>query len=77
MRTLQNKTLAALDSNINALKSLGHQQQNSFLDERATLLTRTPIPAVTLKDDRGKTFALDKYMIDVLLQMGKQINNLN
>ena len=31
MQALQNKTLAALESNTNALKSLGHHQQSSFL----------------------------------------------
>ena len=74
MQALQNKTLAALDSNTNALKSLGHHQQSSFLDERAALLTPTPDPPVTLKDDRGKTFAVDNDMIDTLLEMGKQTN---
>ena len=72
VQALQNKTLAALDINTNALKSLGHNQQSSFLDERAALLTRTPNPPVTLKDDRGKTFAVDNDMIDTLLEMGKQ-----
>ena len=77
----QNKTLAALDSNTNALKSLGHHQgtrlsdqQSSFLDERAALLTPSPDPPVTLKDDRGETFAVDNDMIDILLEMGKQKN---
>ena len=42
MQALQNKTLAVLDSNTNTLKSLGHHQQSSFLDERAALLTLTP-----------------------------------
>ena len=42
MQALQNKTLAVLDSNTNTLKSLGHHQQNRFLDERATLNTHTP-----------------------------------
>ena len=54
MQALQNKTLAALDSNTNALESLWHQQQNRFLDERAALITPTPDAPVTLKDDRGK-----------------------
>ena len=71
---LQNKISAALDSNTNALKSLGHQQQNSFLDERAALLTPTPDPLVKLKDGRGKTFTVDNDMIDILLLMGKQTN---
>ena len=52
MQALQNKTLAALDSNSSALKSLGHHQQSSFPDERAALLKPTPDPPVTLKDDR-------------------------
>ena len=59
MQALQNKILAALDSNTNALKSLRRQQQNSFLDERAALLTPAPNPPVTLKDDRGKKFAVE------------------
>ena len=66
MQTLQNKTLAVLDSNTNTLKSLGHHQQNSFLDERAALLTPTPDPNTTLKDDRGQIFAVDNDMIDIL-----------
>ena len=74
MQALQNKTLAALDSNTNALESLGHHQQSSFLDERAALLTPMPDPPVTLKDDRGETFAVDNEMIDILLEMGKQTN---
>ena len=74
MRTLQNKTLAVLDSNTNSLKSLGHHQQNSFLDERAALLTPTPDPHTILKDDRRQTFAVDNDMIDILLLMGKQTN---
>ena len=41
-QAFQNKTLAALDSNTNTLKSLWHQQQNSFLDEPAALITPTP-----------------------------------
>ena len=51
-----------------------HQQQNSFLDERAALITPTPDPPVTLKDDGGNTFAVDNDMIDILLEMGKQTN---
>ena len=74
MQALQNKTLAVLDSNTNTLKSLGHHQQNSFLDERAALLTPKPDPHTTLKDDRGQTFAVDNDMIDILLLMGKQTN---
>ena len=54
MQALQNKTLAALDSNTNALKNLWHHQQNSFLDERSALLTTTPDPPVTLKVDEAK-----------------------
>ena len=59
IQALQNKTLAELDSSINTLKSLGHHQQNSFLDERDALLTPTPDPRTTLKDDRGQTFVVD------------------
>ena len=75
MHVLQNKTLAGLDSNTNALKCVGHHQQSSFCDERAALLTPSPDPPVTLKDDRSKTFAVDNDMIDILLEMGKQTNN--
>ena len=74
MQALQNKILAVLDSNTNTLKSLGHHQQNSFLDERAALLTPTPDPHTILKDDRGQIFAVDNNMIDILLLMGKQTN---
>ena len=74
VQALQNKTLAALHNNTNALKSLRHHQQSSFLDERGTLLTTTPDPPVTFKDDRGETFAVDNDMIDTLLEMGKQTN---
>ena len=66
IQALQNKTLAA-----NALKSLGHQQQSSCLEERAALV---PTTAVTLKYDRGKTYAGANDMIDILLLMGKQTN---
>ena len=72
MEALQ--TLAALDSNTNVLKSLEHQQQSSFLVERAALLLPLPDPPVKLKDDRGKTFSADKVMIDILLLMRKQTN---
>ena len=72
MQTHQRKTLAALDSNTNALKCLGRQQQKSFLDERAALLTPTPNPPVTLKDDRGETFAVDNDRIDILLPTCEQ-----
>ena len=74
IQALQNKTLAVQDSNTNTLKSLGHHQQNSILDERAALLTPTPDPHTTIKDDRGQTFAVDIDMIDILLLMGKQTN---
>ena len=74
MQTLQNKTLAAVDSNTNALKILGHHQQSSFLDERAALLTPKTDPPETLKDDRSEIFAVDNEMIDFLLEMGKQTN---
>ena len=74
MQALQNKTLAERDSNTNTLKSLGNHQQNSFLDERASLLTPTPDPHTTLKDNRGQTSAVDKDMIDILLLMGKETN---
>ena len=73
IQALQKKTLAALDSNTNALKSLGHHQgtrfsdqQSIFLDEQAALLTPSPDPPVTLKDDRGRTFAVDNDMTDIL-----------
>ena len=74
MQALQNKRLAVLDSNPNALQSLWHQQQNRFLDERAALLTLTPHPPVNLKVDNGKTFTVDNDMIDILLLMGKKTN---
>ena len=74
MQALQNKTLAVLDSNTDTLKSLEHHQQNSFLDEGAALLTPTPDPHTTLKDDRGQIFAVDNDMIDILLLMGKETN---
>ena len=54
MQALLNKTLVVLESKTNTLKSLGHHQKNSFLDERAALLTPTPDPHTTLKDNRGK-----------------------
>ena len=54
MQALQNKILAVLDSNTNTLKSLGHHQHNSFLDDRAALLTPTPDPHTILKNDRGQ-----------------------
>ena len=48
--------------------------RNGFTDDRAALLTPTPDPPVTLKDDRGEAFAVDNDMIDILLEMGKQTN---
>ena len=59
MQALQNEILAALNSNTNALKRLGHHQQNSFLDERAALLTPSTDPPITLKDDRGELFTVE------------------
>ena len=55
-------------------QKVGYQRQSSFLGERAALLSPTPVPAVTLKDDRGKTFTVDSDMIDILLLMAKQTN---
>ena len=40
------------------------QQQGKSLDDRA----------VTLKDDRGKTFTVDNDMIAILIEMGTQTN---
>ena len=74
MQALQNKTLAALESNTNAFKSLGHRQQSSFLDERAALLTLLPNPSVTLKENGGKAIAVENDLINVLLEMVKQTN---
>ena len=54
MSALQNKKLAALEEYTNFLKALDSQQQSSFLDDRAALLSPTLSPAITLKDDRGK-----------------------
>ena len=48
--------------------------QSIFLDERADLFSTTADPPVILKDDKGKTFALDNDMTDILLLMGKQTN---
>ena len=73
MQALQNQTLAALEDNTNALKSVEHQRQSSFL-ERASLLSPTLDPPVTLKDDRDKTFTEDNELIEILLLMGKQTN---
>ena len=73
MQALQNQTLAALEDNTNASKSVEHQRQSSFL-EQASLLSPTLDPPVTLKDDRGKTFTVDNEMIEILLLMGKQTN---
>ena len=61
MQTIQNKTLEALTPN--------NEQQRSFLELQATPLA--------LEDDRGKTFAVENDMIDILLLMGKQANNSN
>ena len=58
MQVLQNKTLEALNNN--------NEQQRSFLELQAA-------PS-TLKDDRGKKFAVDNDMIDILLLMCKQTN---
>ena len=71
MQALQNETLAALADTTSS------QRQNSFLDERAALLTPTRDPPVTLKDDRGQIFALDNGMIDIWLLMGKQTIRIN
>ena len=73
MQALQNQSLAALEDNTNALKSVEHQRQSSFL-EQASLLSPTLDPPVTLKDDRGKTFTVDNDMLEILLLMGKQTN---
>ena len=73
MQALQNQTLAALEDNTNALKSVEHQRQSTFL-EQASLLSPTLDPPVTLKDDRGNTFTVDNDMIEILLVMGKQPN---
>ena len=73
MQALQNQTLAALEDKTNALKSVEHQRQSSFL-EQASLLSPTLDPPVTLKDDRGKTFTVGNDMIEILLLMGKQTN---
>ena len=64
MQALQNQTLAALEDITNALKSVEHQRQSSFI-EQASLLSPTLDPPVTLKDDRGKTFTVDNDMIDI------------
>ena len=53
-----------LADDTNALKSVGYRQQSSFLDERAALLSSAPVPAVTLNDDKGKTFIVDNDMVD-------------
>ena len=63
MQTIQNQTLAALADT--SPKSVGYQQQSSFLDERAALLSPTPDPLLTSKDDRGKPFALDNDIIGI------------
>ena len=64
-QTLQNQTLEALAYNTNVLKALDTQQQSNSLNDRA----------VTLKDDRGKTFTVDNDMIAILIEMLKQTNN--
>ena len=64
-QTLQNHTLEVLAYNTNVLKALNPQQQSNSLDDRA----------VTLKDDRGKTFTVDNDMIAILIEMGKQTIN--
>ena len=46
--------------------TLSYEQQRSFLELQAALST--------LKDDRGKTFAVDNDIIDIVLLMGKQTN---
>ena len=63
-QTLQNQTLEALAYNTKVLKALDPQQQSNCLDDRA----------VTLKNDRGKTFTVDNDMIAILIEMGKQTN---
>ena len=63
-QTLQNQTLEALAYSINVLKALDTQQQSNSLDDRA----------VTLKDERGKTFTVDNDMIAILIEIGKQTN---
>ena len=73
MQALQNQILAALEDNTNVLKALDFQPESCFLEDRANLLSHPPIPAVTLKDDRGKTFTVDTDMVDILLLMFKQI----
>ena len=45
MQALQNNSLAALADTIS------HQRRGSFLDERASLLSFTRDPPVTIKDD--------------------------
>ena len=70
MQALQNQTLAALEDNTNALKSVKHQRQSSFLEE-TSLLSPTLDPTDN-QDDRGKTFTVDNEMIEILLLLGKQ-----
>ena len=64
-RTLQNQTLEALAYNKNVLKALDPQKQSNSLDDRA----------VTIKDDRGKTFTVDNDVIAILIEICKQTNN--
>ena len=55
MQTLQNQTLAAFNDNTFLKKVLDSQQQSSFLDEQASLLSPTLDTTVKLKEDIGKT----------------------
>ena len=76
MQALQNQTIATLEDNTNRLKSVELQRQSSFLDNLQSSFTdqASPISAVKLKDDRGKTFDVDNDMIEIFLLMGKQTN---
>ena len=58
----QNQTLEALTYNTNVLKALDPQQQSNSFNDRA----------VTLIDDRDKTFTVDNDMADILLEERKQ-----
>ena len=58
MQALQKKTLEAL--------TLNTEQQRNFLKLQAALST--------LKHNRGKIFAVDIDMVDILLPTGKQTN---
>ena len=68
MQALQNQSLAELADDTS--RDVGYQRQSSFLDERAALLSPSPVPPVTLKDDKGKTFAVDNEMIDIFFTNG-------